>query len=347
MSVAGFKKQIYKATQMMSEKVGGAEGTKLEEDFLRLERKYDVTSKAVVEVMNRTSEYLQPNPASRAKLTMMSTVSKLRGQDKNLGYPQPEGQLGDCMMKYGSEMGDESNFGIALTDFGQSMKMMAEVKDSLDIDVKHNFLDPLHLLAEKDIKDIQFHLKKLESRRLDYDYKKKRQGKIPDEEIRQSLDKFHESKEMAERSMHSLLETDVEQVSQLKSFVESLLQYHKQASEILEELKNTLTNRVDEAASRPRREYTPKPRPSFDYGEMNNANGGYSAGSPPAYSPAEPSCKALYDFEPENEGELGFQEGDVITLTNRIDDNWLEGRLHGKTGYFPINYVEVISPLPF
>lgn len=349
MSVAGFKKQIYKATQMMSEKVGGAEGTKLEEDFLRLERKYDVTSKAVVEVMNRTSEYLQPNPASRAKLTMMSTVSKLRGQDKNLGYPQPEGQLGDCMMRYGSEMGDESNFGTALTDFGQSMKMMAEVKDSLDIDVKHNFLDPLHLLAEKDIKDIQFHLKKLESRRLDYDYKKKRQGKIPDEEIRQSLDKFHESKEMAERSMHSLLETDVEQVSQLKSFVESLLQYHKQASEILEELKNTLSNRVDEAASRPRREYTPKPRPSFDYGEMNNANGGYSpsAASPPAYSAAEPSCKALYDFEPENEGELGFQEGDVITLTNRIDDNWLEGRLHGKTGYFPINYVEVISPLPY
>lgn len=352
----------------MSEKVGGAEGTKLEEDFLKLERKYDITSKAVVEVMNRTSEYLQPNPASRAKLTMMSTVSKLRGQDKNLGYPQPEGQLGDCMMKYGSDMGDESNFGVALTDFGQSMKMMAEVKDSLDIDVKHNFLDPLHLLAEKDIKDIQFHLKKLESRRLDYDYKKKRQGKIPDEEIRQSLEKFHDSKEMAEKSMHSLLETDVEQVSQLKSFVESLLQYHRQASEILQELQITLTRRVDEAASRPRREYTPKPRPSFDYGEMNNSNGGYSpsAGSPPAYSPApaqyqgpsfqrtsiknsppEPTCKALYDFEPENEGELGFQEGDVITLTNRIDDNWLEGRLQGRTGYFPVNYVEVLSPLPF
>ena len=55
----------------------------------------------------------------------------------------------------------------------------------------------------------QHHLKKLEGRRLDYDYKKKRQGKIQDEEIRQSLEKFHESKELAERSMHNLLETDV------------------------------------------------------------------------------------------------------------------------------------------
>lgn len=55
----------------------------------------------------------------------------------------------------------------------------------------------------------QHHLKKLEGRRLDYDYKKKRQGKIQDEEIRQALEKFHESKEMAESSMYNLLETDV------------------------------------------------------------------------------------------------------------------------------------------
>uniref|UniRef100_UPI003AAA7510 endophilin-A2-like isoform X5 n=1 Tax=Centroberyx gerrardi TaxID=166262 RepID=UPI003AAA7510 len=352
MSVAGFKKQFYKASQMVSEKVGGAEGTKLDEDFKDLERRADVTSKAVVDVICKTSEYLQPNPASRAKLTMLNTVSKIRGQVKSPGYPQPEGLLGECMTKYGREMGEDTNFGGALVDVGESMKRLAEVKDSLDIDVKQNFIDPLQAVAEKDIKDIQHHLKKLEGRRLDYDYKKKRQGKIPDEELRQALEKFHESKELAESSMHNLLETDVEQVSQLSSLVESQLQYHKQAAQILEELSDKLRERVNEAQTRPRREYTPKPKPApaFDFGEAEHSNGGLFHTMSLFVSlslsrSAEPCCKALYDFEPENEGELAFREGDIITLTTRIDENWFEGTVRGQSGYFPNNYVEVVVPL--
>lgn len=45
--------------------------------------------------------------------------------------------------------------GGALMDFGESMLRLAEVKDSLDIDVKQNFIDPLQTIADKDIKDIQ------------------------------------------------------------------------------------------------------------------------------------------------------------------------------------------------
>ncbi|XP_021564654.1 endophilin-A2-like, partial [Carlito syrichta] len=99
--------------QLVSEKVGGAEGTKLDDDFKEMEKKVDVTSKAVMEVLARTIEYLQPNPASRAKLTMLNTVSKIRGQVKNPGYPQSEGLLGECMIRHGKELG-ESNFGDAL-----------------------------------------------------------------------------------------------------------------------------------------------------------------------------------------------------------------------------------------
>ncbi|XP_017729187.1 PREDICTED: endophilin-A3 [Rhinopithecus bieti] len=209
MSVAGLKKQFHKASQLFSEKISGAEGTKLDDEFLDMERKIDVTNKAVAEILSKTTEYLQPNPAYRAKLGMLNTVSKIRGQVKTTGYPQTEGLLGDCMLKYGKELGEDSTFGNALIEVGESMKLMAEVKDSLDINVKQTFIDPLQLLQDKDLKEIGHHLKKLEGRRLDYDYKKKRVGKIPDEEVRQAVEKFEESKELAERSMFNFLENDL------------------------------------------------------------------------------------------------------------------------------------------
>ncbi|NXR14994.1 SH3G1 protein, partial [Semnornis frantzii] len=253
--------------------------------------------------------------------------------------------------------------GDALLDAGESMKRLAEVKDSLDIEVKQNFIDPLQNLCDKDLKEIQHHLKKLEGRRLDFDYKKKRQGKIPDEELRQAMEKFEESKEVAETSMHNLLETDVEQVSQLSALVDAQLDYHRQAVQILDELAEKLKRRMREASSRPRREYKPKPRESYDFGDTQQSNGGFSCNPTPKASGKvglcqpgclvvptapldQPCCKALYDFEPENDGELGFKEGNIITLTNQIDENWYEGMIDGHSGFFPLNYVEVLVPLP-
>lgn len=45
--------------------------------------------------------------------------------------------------------------GGALVDVGEAMKRLAEVKDSLDIDVQQNFIDPLQALCDKDLREIQ------------------------------------------------------------------------------------------------------------------------------------------------------------------------------------------------
>uniref|UniRef100_UPI00358E0F1B endophilin-A3-like isoform X2 n=1 Tax=Myxine glutinosa TaxID=7769 RepID=UPI00358E0F1B len=356
MSVAGLKKQFHKASQFVSEKVGGAEGTKLDDDFTDMERKIDTTSKATLDIITKTQEYLQPNPASRAKLGMLNTMSKIRGQVRSTGYPQAEGILGEVMMKYGQELGEDRNFGVALMDVGETLIELSEIRDELDISVKQDFIDPLQSLQDKELKEIGQHLKKLEGRRLDYDYKKKRHGKIPEDEIRQSVEKFEESKEDAESSMFNLLESDVEQVSQLAALVEAQLEYHRQAAVLFEQLQKKLQGRVNEAARRPKQEF--KPKAVFDDIKLkmpDQANGGIGSLSfaGPQKKPAassvstdQPKCKALFDFEPENDGELGFKEGDVITLTNQIDDNWFEGMLQGQSGFFPINYVEVLVPLP-
>lgn len=111
-----------------------------------------------------------------------------------------------------------------------------------------------------------------------------------------------------------------------------------------------MEDRIKEVSSKPRKEYAPKPRMTLELLPPSEShNGGIHSAKSPGKSPApmdQPCCRALYDFEPENEGELGFKEGDVITLTNQIDENWYEGMIHGQSGFFPINYVDILVPLP-
>ena len=74
---------------------------------------------------------------------------------------------------------------------------------------------------------------------------------------------------------------------------------------------------------------------------------------PPTNSPPEQSSsssettvtnpvtrvRALHTFEPTVAGELAFDKGDIIKVTDRAYDNWWRGQLRGRTGIFPVNYV--------
>lgn len=53
--------------------------------------------------------------ADRAKLSVLNTMSRLRGREKPVCYPQTEGMLGDCMLHYGQELGAASEFGRKLS----------------------------------------------------------------------------------------------------------------------------------------------------------------------------------------------------------------------------------------
>lgn len=367
MSVAGLKKQFNKVNQYMSEKIGGAKGTELDDEFIEMEKKIDVMGRLVDELMARTHELLQPNPASRAKLSAVKSISKLRGQANQLLYPQPEGQLGECMIKHGRDLGDDSLFGQSLVEAGETYKNLADIKYALEDNVKQNFIEPLNHIQTKDLREVNHHRKKLSGRRLDYDCKMRRQkkgvsekgGNVTEEELSMAEDKFEESKQLAETAMWNLLENDVEQISALASFIEAEINFHQQSADLLSSLHSELQSKITEAAGRPKREHVPKRvgssmrldrSPGHD---SNNYLGGNLSSQSQGYSSYNSSrggsqacCKALYDFDPENEGELGFREGDIITLTERIDENWYEGQINGQVGFFPVNYVEIIVDLP-
>jgi len=63
--------------------------------------------------------------------------------------------------------------------------------------------------------------------------------------------------------------------------------------------------------------------------------------------PAPKRVKALYDFEPHEEGELPFKEGDIIRVIDSVYKDWWKGELRGQIGIFPVNYIEAIpDPSP-
>ena len=61
---------------------------------------------------------------------------------------------------------------------------------------------------------------------------------------------------------------------------------------------------------------------------------------PPTHPPALRRVKAIHDFIPQQENELGFKVGDVLDVLNdSSQDGWWEARLKDKTGAIPASYV--------
>ncbi|XP_072831887.1 SH3 domain-containing protein 19 isoform X2 [Vicugna pacos] len=67
------------------------------------------------------------------------------------------------------------------------------------------------------------------------------------------------------------------------------------------------------------------------------------AKSTAAFAPKGRKAKALYDFHGENEDELSFKAGDIITDLESVDDDWMSGELMGRSGIFPKTYIQFLQ----
>lgn len=52
--------------------------------------------------------------------------------------------------------------------------------------------------------------------------------------------------------------------------------------------------------------------------------------------------EALYEFEPQQGGDLHIRPGDKIEILEKPSPEWYKGRCNGQTGMFPSNYVKPI-----
>uniref|UniRef100_A0A8C2CV48 Osteoclast-stimulating factor 1 n=1 Tax=Cyprinus carpio TaxID=7962 RepID=A0A8C2CV48_CYPCA len=62
----------------------------------------------------------------------------------------------------------------------------------------------------------------------------------------------------------------------------------------------------------------------------------------PRPRPRTPQCRAVYAYDAQDTDELSFQADEIIEILFEDPSGWWQGRLRGKEGMFPGNYVEKI-----
>ncbi|KAF3068445.1 hypothetical protein GL218_08435 [Daldinia childiae] len=88
--------------------------------------------------------------------------------------------------------------------------------------------------------------------------------------------------------------------------------------------------------------------PVGGYPEGGRAGPGRPAAPKPNFASKQALMKkneavALYNFDPDQPGDLGFKKGDVITVLKKTDsaNDWWTGMIGSKHGIFPSNYVKM------
>lgn len=54
-------------------------------------------------------------------------------------------------------------------------------------------------------------------------------------------------------------------------------------------------------------------------------------------------CRALYDYQTQDSSSLSFRKNDIIEVLTQLESGWWDGLLGDERGWFPSNYVTIIS----
>ncbi|KAJ8262149.1 hypothetical protein GJAV_G00163000 [Gymnothorax javanicus] len=54
-------------------------------------------------------------------------------------------------------------------------------------------------------------------------------------------------------------------------------------------------------------------------------------------------AQVLHDFTPEGPNELALRVGDMVSMVEKVDNEWYHGTCRGSSGIFPINHIKMLS----
>ncbi|XP_048038777.1 rho GTPase-activating protein 44 isoform X4 [Megalobrama amblycephala] len=238
------KKQFNRMRQLANQTVGRAEKTEvLSEDLLQVEKRLDLVKQVSHSTHKKLTACLQGQQgADLDKRSVKSPAKKL-----------PLTTLAQCMVEGAAVLGDDSLLGKMLKLCGDTEEKLAQELLVFELQIERDVVEPLYVLAEVEIPNIQKQRKHLAKLVLDMDSARTRwqqsskssshpsnvqQGGAKSESLREEMEETANRMEICRdqlsADMYNFVAKEIDYANYFQTLIEVQAEYHKKSLEILQ-----------------------------------------------------------------------------------------------------------------
>ncbi|XP_035511437.1 rho GTPase-activating protein 44 [Morone saxatilis] len=236
------KKQFNRMRQLANQTVGRAEKTEvLSEDLLQVEKRLDLVKQVTHSTHKKLTACLQGQQGTDMEKRSVKSPSK----------KLPLTILAQCMVEGAAVLGDDSLLGKMLKLCGETEEKLAQELIQFEFQIERDVVEPLYVLAEVDIPNIQKQRKHLAKLVLDMDsartrfHQSSKSSSHPStlqpgakseslrEEMEEAANRMEICRDQLSADMYSFVAKEIDYANYFQTLIETQAEYHRKSLEIL------------------------------------------------------------------------------------------------------------------
>ncbi|XP_042249760.1 rho GTPase-activating protein 44 isoform X4 [Thunnus maccoyii] len=236
------KKQFNRMRQLANQTVGRAEKTEvLSEDLLQVEKRLDLVKQVTHSTHKKLTACLQGQQGTDMEKRSVKSPSK----------KLPLTILAQCMVEGAAVLGDDSLLGKMLKLCGDTEEKLAQELIQFEFQIERDVVEPLYVLAEVDIPNIQKQRKHLAKLVLDMDSARTRyqqsskssshpstlqpgaKSESLREEMEEAANRMEICRDQLSADMYNFVAKEIDYANYFQTMIETQAEYHRKSLEIL------------------------------------------------------------------------------------------------------------------
>ncbi|XP_017280898.1 rho GTPase-activating protein 44 isoform X1 [Kryptolebias marmoratus] len=236
------KKQFNRMRQLANQTVGRAEKTEvLSEDLLQVEKRLDLVKQVTHSTHKKLTACLQGHQGTDTEKRSVKSPSK----------KLPLTILAQCMEESAAVLGDDSLLGKMLKLCGETEEKLAQELLQFELQTEREVVEPLYVLAEVEIPNIQKQRKHLAKLVLDMDSARTRyqqsskssshpstmqpgtKSESLREEMEEAANRMEICRDQLSADMYNFVAKEIDYANYFQTLIETQAEYHRKSLEIL------------------------------------------------------------------------------------------------------------------